>query len=302
VRSLVRFVARPGFALLLLVVSCARPEPPAAERDAPASAVPGLETAVAEEGQVRDAFAAGGAVVADADLPEVRDTRALLTEAEARRRLAFEQLQRLEPLARGSIAPRKELEAARAEEAAATAAAERAQTALSAFGRGDTARPLAAAEAWVVAQVLQTDIGRCAPGSAVEFVADAFPGRTFRGSLEASPSYVDPATRMAPAPLRLADADGVLRPGMTGRVTVRGAPRLALAVPRSAVVVDGDSTVVLLAREGGGFASRPVTIGASDGDRVEIERGLERGDRVATTGAASLVSAQRLPAAAEEGD
>jgi len=290
-----------GIALIACAVgvACSRPSAPEPERDEAAKSVPGLETALAEEATVRDEVRAAGAVAADVELPEARDTRALVAEAEARRQAASEQVARLRPLVREAIAPRKELEAAVAEETAATAAVERARAAHAALGGGAAREPLRAGESWMIAQVVQSDVARCGAGSEVDFAADAFPSDSFAGMVAVEAGYVDAASRLAPVAVRLSDPDRRLRPGMTGRVHIRSAPRRAVVVPRSAVVVDGDASVVFVAGEGGGFAAQRVEIGAGDGDRVEVARGLAAGARVVARGAASLLSAERLPAAGE---
>jgi len=77
--------------------------------------------------EVADVFHAFGTVTVEGEPPEVRDARTQLVEAEARQRLAAQQVERLEALAKGAVAPRKELDAARAELAGAQAAAARAR-------------------------------------------------------------------------------------------------------------------------------------------------------------------------------
>src|ERR671936_2529971 len=105
-----------------LALACNRPGTEEGEQRARQRAeVPGIETAVATVAPVRDQVRAFGAVAPEAEPPAMRDARTALAEAEARRALAAQQVRRLEPLA-GGIAPRKEVDAARAEEAAAAAA------------------------------------------------------------------------------------------------------------------------------------------------------------------------------------
>ena len=134
----------PLLLVALLALACQR----AAEEEhgpAPrAPAVPGMETVVVKLEPVRDIVGAFGQVAAEGDPAPVRDARSQLAEAEARRRLAEQQVRRLEALGQ-AVAPRKELEAARAEQAAAAAAAARARAVLAAFGEAPDRSPLAAA-------------------------------------------------------------------------------------------------------------------------------------------------------------
>jgi hypothetical protein len=261
-------------------------------------AVPGVRTAAAEEASVRDSISAFAVIAPEIDAPEVRDARAALSEAEARLRAATDQLHRVEALV--PIAPRKELEAARAETASATAARDRAKAAFAAFGDGGAGTALGTGEVWAIAYVMQEDIARCARGSEVGLVADAFAKRLFTGTIEGPPSYVDPISRLAPVPLRIADRDNFLRPGMTASASISAPRRTAVVVPRTAVVVDGRATVVFVERAPGDFEAQPVTPGAVIGNRVEIRDGLAKGARVAVTGASSLLSATRTPLAEED--
>ena len=282
---------------LTLAACRAEREGKRAERARERSAsVPGVETAVAAAEPMRDLVRAFAAVVADEQLAEVRDARTQLAQAEARRRLAGQQVRRLEELAKGAVAPRKELDAARAEEAAASAEAARAVKALAAFGGENDHAPLGADEEWVIAHVPQTDVPRIETGAEAAFTPDAFAASELAARVDAAPAYVDPATRAAPVRLRVRDPAQQLRPGMTGAVTLEvGRPHAAVVVPVAAVVYDDAQPVVFVEEAEGRYALRAVKLGVVRHDRVEIASGVEPGARVVVTGAASLLSATRLP-------
>ena len=201
--------------------------------------MPGVETAPAATEPVQELVRAFATVVADEQLAEVRDAQTQLAQAEARRRLAAQQVRRLEELAKGAVAPLKELEAARADAAAASAEATRASKVLAGFGADQDHAPLADGEQWVIARVAQVDVPHIAAGAPAAFSADAFPERELPARVDAGPAYVDPATRTAPVRLRVRDPAQQLRPGMTGAVTLEmGAPHDAVVVPVAAVVYD----------------------------------------------------------------
>jgi hypothetical protein len=248
---------------------------------------------------IRDAVRAFGTVAAEAEPPEVRDARTALTEAEARRALAARQVHRLEALA-GGLAPRKDLDAARAEETSAAAAAARARNVLAAFGE-DAGRPaLGVNERWIVGRLMQVDVPRVAAGAQAAFLADAFAGERFEGRVDGGPAYVDPVTFTAPLRLRVQDPGDRLRPGMTGALLIEvGAPREALVVPASALVYDHAEPVVFVEKDGR-YERRSVKPGVMRDGRVEIAAGIAPGEPVVVTGAPSLLSATRLPAG--EGD
>jgi len=284
--------------LAALVCGCAG-EKEEEKQARPAPEVPGVETATVSTAPIRDLVRATATVAAEGETPEVRDARTALAEAEARRELAAQQVRRLAALADG-VAPRRELEAARAEEASAAAAAARARAVLATFGSDAQQTPLGANERWVIARIVQVDVPRVAPGGEASFVADALPGDRFAASVDGGVSYVDPATLTAPLRLRTSDPEQRLRPGMTGAVALEvGAPREAVVVPAGAVVYDDAQPLVFVA-EDGGYAPHPVKLGVARDGRVEIVDGLDAGTRVVVTGAASLLSQARLPAGGED--
>jgi len=287
-------------ALLVVAVACRSSRDAKREENrerAKAAAVPGVETAVVGTETVRDSVRAFAVVAADVAPAEVRDAVTQLAQAEAKRRLAEQQVHRLEDLARGAVAPQKELEAARADAATATAEVERARKVLAAVGGDAAAAPaLGPGDAWVIAQVAQTDVGAIVPGVEGRFVPEAFAERAFPARVDAAPAYVDPTSRTAPARLRVADPDRLLRPGMTGTASLDvGAARAAVVVPVSAVVYDDAQPVVFVAEGDERYSLRQVRLGVAHGDGIEVASGLEAGARVAITGAASLLSATRLP-------
>jgi multidrug efflux pump subunit AcrA (membrane-fusion protein) len=294
-------VSRRVVPLALLVAACGGGAPPAGQKAAPPAAVPGVETDVVGTAMVRDVVVAFGAVAADQEPTEVRDARTQLAQAEAKRELARRQVRRLEELAQGAVAPQKELEAARADEATAAAEAARAEKALAAFGRDAGRTPLAPGEVWVIAHCPQREVVRIEAGADARFTADALPGATLAGTVDAAPAYVDPATRTAPVRLRVRDPARQLRPGMTGSVALEvGTPHEALVVPAAAVVYDEGKPVVFVDEGEGRYAMRAVALGAVRDGRIEVASGLAAGARVVVAGAASLLSAGRLPAAGAE--
>ena len=60
--------------------------------------------------------------------------------------------------------------------------------------------------------------------------------------------------------------------------------RPTVTVPRSAVLMAGDASVVYVETEPGRFELRRVVLGPSDGDRIAILEGVQEGEQVATSG------------------
>jgi hypothetical protein len=256
--------------------------------------VPGVETAPADRKLVRDLVRAFGTVAAESEPTEVRDARTALADAEARRRLAGQQVRRLEGLA--GVAAQKELDAARAEEGAATAAASRARNVLGGFGTDPAGGALDPGECWVIARVMEVDVARVEAGGEARFEPDAYRGAVFTGRVDAAPSYVDPASHTAPVRLRVHDGERRLRPGMTARSRSRSARRARpwpCPRPPSSTTTRSRSCS---SRPRGGTSRDPSTLGPARDGWIEIASGLSAGTPIVVTGASSLLSARRLPA------
>ena len=84
---------------------------------------------------------------------------------------------------------------------------------------------------------------------------------------------------------------------MYGRVAVQAGTKSVLAVPAEAVVSAGDRVYAFLARSGGRFEPRQVTIGEGDGDWVPVLSGLAEGDTVVASASFLIDSESRLRSA-----
>lgn len=149
----------------------------------------------------------------------------------------------------------------------------------------------------VVVQVPERDVPFVDCGDPAVVEVDALPGVVFqtRGSDRVVVSRLaaseDPQTRMMRTEVHVKNADGKLRRGMFGRVTLvlqTGAPH-ALRIPSAALFgkADGGKGVVRVDR-GGKAALVPIQIGADNGSEVEILSGLTAKDRVIVRAAGPL--------------
>lgn len=83
--------------------------------------------------------------------------------------------------------------------------------------------------------------------------------------------------------------DGTVLPGSGSEVFLLGAPRQGvISVPLGAVVEQQGEHYVYLRHSPGHYEKQPVTLGASDGERVEITSGLSGGEAVVTSGAMTV--------------
>jgi membrane fusion protein (multidrug efflux system) len=135
---------------------------------------------------------------------------------------------------------------------------------------------------------------RLKPGQAVELTVDAFPGRSFKGRVQATDSQVDANGRALQVLAQLSNPGAVLRPGMFARPRVVFAVREgAVVVPEEALVPLGDKQYIFrieTAADGKKLSRKLVArIGLRLPGRVEVLQGLKSGDTVVTAGHGRLL-------------
>jgi membrane fusion protein, copper/silver efflux system len=144
---------------------------------------------------------------------------------------------------------------------------------------------------WLEGEVFERDLSAARLGQPVTAEFAALPGTVRAGRIAYVSPTLDPATRTARVRVELANPGLQLKPGMyaTLRFSARSGP--ALSVPRSAVLVTGERALAFLKRADGSFEPRPVTLGQTTEDRLEILKGLAAGDTVVAS-ATFLVDAE----------
>lgn len=150
---------------------------------------------------------------------------------------------------------------------------------------------LAPSPVWAVLSVPEVDAPRLRPGQAVRLTLAATGGSEVVGEVEAILPQAEPLSRTFAVKIRLANADGVFRPGnvVTARIAA-GESRPALSLPPEVIqrYPDGglyvwtvDATTLTVAR-------RIVGIGRVRETEVEIVAGLESGALVVRGGTVPL--------------
>lgn len=133
-------------------------------------------------------------------------------------------------------------------------------------------------------RVRESDVHHIARGQKTEIRLDAFPGRTFEGTvvrLGALTAGEKSETRSFPLVVKIAAVDPLFRPGMTGRALVfSGDVPDALQVPIDAVRYEGDQAWCVTKSLTGSAKKTQVTTGKSNAFYVEVKAGLKEGDIV----------------------
>jgi cobalt-zinc-cadmium efflux system membrane fusion protein len=114
----------------------------------------------------------------------------------------------------------------------------------------------------------------------------AYPDRVFRAKITYIAPAVDPNTRRLPVRAQIDNTDRTLKPEMFADFGIDTGPASnSLAVPVNAVIYEGESAHVWLARPDHSLVLQQVRLGRSSDGLVEVLDGLRPGDQVATSGA-----------------
>lgn len=139
-------------------------------------------------------------------------------------------------------------------------------------------------EVWVEAEVFERQASLVEIGLPVSMTLDYLPSESWQGKVDYVYPTLDPKTRTARVRLRFSNHDGLLKPNMFAQVVIHANAREGvLMIPREAVIRTGKQNRVVLALGEGRFKSIEVKLGHVGNQYVEINGGLEVGDRVVTS-------------------
>ena len=132
-------------------------------------------------------------------------------------------------------------------------------------------------------QLRETEAGSVRPGSSTDIEFATYPGRPYKGRVTFIYPMIAEQTRTVRARVAVANADGRLKPGMYATVRISSPARVALTVPRSAVVATGERSIVFVDQGKGALKPIDVVVGRAAGEFVEVLAGLAAGQRVVTS-------------------
>ena len=147
-------------------------------------------------------------------------------------------------------------------------------------------------EVWVEGEVFERDLPMVRVGLNVVVDFAAMPGRPRHGRIVFVAPILSTDTRTVKIRVALQNSDLALKPGMYATIRIAATARAAvLQVPRSAVLVTGERTLVFVRGTDGTLTARSVVLGQATDERIEILRGLTEGETVVAS-ATFLVDAE----------
>jgi RND family efflux transporter MFP subunit len=150
----------------------------------------------------------------------------------------------------------------------------------------------------LVLSVPETEVGALVIGQPVEFTTAAFPALSFTGKLKFLGAKMREASRDLVIEALVDNADGRLRPGFFCDARIRLREEKAVAVPATALRIEGTRRKVFVITRDKAISERLVEVGETREGFTEIRRGVTAGESVLDKPAAGASDGQRFEPAA----
>lgn len=138
---------------------------------------------------------------------------------------------------------------------------------------------------WLTAYVRETEAAAVALGQDLSFTVLSSPGRVYTARIDYVAAAIDPATRRLLVRATVDNTDSALKPEMFANVTIySGTGRPAVAVPRQALIYEADQVRVWVVNDDKSIELRPIKVGLTSRDFVEVKDGLARDEKIVTRG------------------
>ena len=138
---------------------------------------------------------------------------------------------------------------------------------------------------WLIAFVRESDAAIVSVGQEIAVNVLALPGRPLTARIDYVSAAIDPATRRLLVRAAIDNANGALKPEMFANVTIYSAgDHPAPAVPKQALIYEGDKVRLWVAREDKSVELRQIRTGLINGDLVEVVDNLKPGEQIVTRG------------------
>ncbi|MEN6439265.1 MAG: efflux RND transporter periplasmic adaptor subunit [Syntrophobacter sp.] len=150
---------------------------------------------------------------------------------------------------------------------------------------------------WIIAEIYEYEIAAIHLGQTAVVTFSSFPGKVFTGKVTYISPELDAKTRAARIRIEFPNADFLIKPDMFANVELKVTYGKSLSIPQEAVLDSGTSQVVFVAREGGYFEPRRITLGPKVDDRFIVLAGIKPGERVVTSANFLIDSESQLKSA-----
>lgn len=155
----------------------------------------------------------------------------------------------------------------------------------------------------ITAKVPERELGSIKQGQKAIVKPDAYPDEEFTGKLVNISPIIDRTSQTCDIEIEVSNPDQRLKPGMFTRVELTVSEnKVALVIPSDSFIKEGEDNYVFVA-DNGKAIKKKVTLGISDGIKIEVISGLDLGEQLIIAGQSTLKDGMSvtLPGEKKEG-
>jgi len=151
---------------------------------------------------------------------------------------------------------------------------------------------------WILVDTFESEAQYLRPGVTAKVIHHHLK-KTFQAKVSADLPQFDPSTRTLKVRLEAENPGFVMRPDMFVDVELPITLPPTITVPSDAILDSGIKKIVFIDQGNGLFEPREVETGWRIGNKVQITKGLEPGERIVTSGTFLIDSESKLELAAQ---
>lgn len=126
-------------------------------------------------------------------------------------------------------------------------------------------------------------------GKPVKIKLEAYPDKSFNGTIQQIGSTVNPTTRTFELEIHVSNQNRLIRPGMFARVgMILDHHKNVLTIPAESIFNKGEDSYTYIVKNNTAHLSPKLTLGISDMEKVEVSKGVSYGQEVVIRGMENL--------------
>lgn len=145
----------------------------------------------------------------------------------------------------------------------------------------------------------ESSLSHVKKGARITATTDAWPGKTFTGTIDSISPRIDPTNLTFQIRAVLKNPGVQLRPGMLMRTSIERPGEQQLVVPSRSILFDGNRRYVFVIDEKSNVQRRLITTGQTVDEFIVVLSGLSTGDRVVDKGAVKVTDGRQVEVMAE---
>ncbi len=146
----------------------------------------------------------------------------------------------------------------------------------------------------------ESSLSHVRKGARITATTDAWPGKTFTGTIDSINSRIDPVNLTFQVRALLDNPNSQLLPGMLMRTSIERSGEQQLVVPSRSILFDGNRRYVFVIDEHNQVERKTITTGQTIDQYIVVLSGLAEGEMVVNEGAVKVTDGRRVKVLEEE--